>query len=154
MSIDEAKQELLNYSEAQKIIKNLETNSYKVEELYEKATKITQTLTDMPIGNSEITDKKIAEHVAEYVDLENESIDLDIKKGYKVLELKKKNLKIYNTVLSLNEPYRAILFHNYIEGIHNLNKVAEEMEKDYKHICKLHGTALIKYKEYRERTKT
>lgn len=151
MNIDEAKQELLNYSEAQRIIKHLERNSTRIEELKEKATKITQTLNDMPTGNSEITDKKIAERVAEYVDLENESIDLDIKKGYKILELKKKNLEVYNAVLSLNDPYRTILFQNYIEGLHNLNRVAENLEKDYKNICKLHGTALLKYKEIRKK---
>lgn len=151
MDIEEVKQELFNYSEAQKIIKHLEQNSTRIEELKEKATKITQTLNDMPIGNSEITDRKIAERVAEYVDLENESINLDIKKGYKILELKQKNLKVYNAVLSLNEPYRTILFQNYIEGIHNLNRVAENLEKDYKNICKLHGTALLKYKEIRKK---
>jgi len=151
LNIDEAKQELLNYSEAQRIIKHLERNSTRIEELKEKATKITQTLNDMPTGNSEITDKKIAERVAEYVDLENESIDLDIKKGYKILELKKKNLEVYNAVLSLNDPYRTILFQNYIEGLHNLNRVAENLEKDYKNICKLHGTALLKYKEIRKK---
>jgi NADH:ubiquinone oxidoreductase subunit D len=149
MDIDEVKQELFNYSEAQRIIKHLERNSTKIEELKEKATKITQTLNDMPTGNSEITDKKIAERVAEYVDLENESIDLDIKKGYKILELKKKNLEVYNAVLGLNEPYRTILYQNYIEGIHNLSRIAESLEKDYKHICKLHGIALLKYKEIR-----
>ena len=150
MNIDEVKQELLDYAEGQAIIKHLEKKTQQIEELYEKATKITQTLRDMPTGNSEITDKKIAERVAEYVDLENESISLDIKKGQKIIEIKKKNLDIYNTVLSLNEPYRTILFQNYIKGIHNLNKVAENMGKDYKHICKLHGTALIKYKELKE----
>ena len=153
MDIEEVKQELFNYSEAQKIIKHLEQNSTRIEELKEKATKITQTLNDMPTGNSEITDRKIAERVAEYVDLENESINLDIKKGYKILELKQKNLKVYNAVLSLNEPYRTILFQNYIEGIHNLNRVAENLEKDYKNICKLHGTALLKYKEIRKKEK-
>jgi len=61
LSNEEAKQELLNYSEAQKIIQHLEKNNTRIEELYEKATKITQTLNDLPIGNSEITDKKIAE---------------------------------------------------------------------------------------------
>ena len=149
MNDEEAKQELLDYSETQKIILHLEKNNTKIEELKEKATKITQTLNDMPIGNSEITDKKIAERVAEYVDLESESIELEIKKGEKILELKRKNLEIFNTVLNMEGHYRTILYQNYIQGLHNLSLVAENLRKDYKYICEMHKTALMIYKNNR-----
>jgi len=69
LNLEEIKQELKDYFSNQTIIKEYEKSNGKIEELYERATRTTSTISDMPKGFSKVQDKA-AECVAEYVDLQ------------------------------------------------------------------------------------
>ena len=76
LSLDDIKQELKDYFSNQTIINEYEKSNGKIEELYERATKITPTLSDMPKGSGKVNDKA-AECIVEYVDLQQANIELE-----------------------------------------------------------------------------
>ncbi len=132
--MEEIKKELSAYLYDKKLLKEKEQD---LEELITKAEKITTELSDMPKGTPEIQDK-IAEYTAKIVDLKNE-------KCRQIIEMYKTKHEIEAKIDMLEQPYRNILYYKYIKG-YKLERVADEIEKEYKYVCTLHGEALIYYK--------
>lgn len=138
MNIIDIKQELNSYIYEEKWIKEKEEE---IEELQERTTKITTTISDMPKGNNPIADR-MAEYVAEIVDLTNEMIE-------EVHKFKKIQRNIENNINSLKQPYKNILYFRYVKG-YNLTEVANKIGFEYKYTCSKHGEALEMYRKIRE----
>lgn len=100
--------------------------------------KITNTLSDMPKGSSIVYDKQ-AEVLAGIIDMTNEFDDY-------LKRIKEKQIVVENRIDKLEQPYKNILYFRYIKG-YNLTEVSNEIEKEYDYTRKMHGIALIKYKE-------
>lgn len=149
LSLDDIKQELKDYFSNQTIINEYEKSNGKIEELYDRATKITQTLSDMPKGSSFIQDKA-AECVAEYVDLQQANMNLEKEYAVGLMKLKNTNLIIHQTIMKLKNPFKAILIHIY-ENNKTREEAAEIMGKSRKWIDTLIGVALIEYLKERNK---
>ena len=147
LTLKEIKDELKEYHCNQTIINEYEKNNGKIEDLFEKATKITSVISDMPNGVSTIQDKK-AELVSKYVDLQNENMELEEKYNLGLLKLKNRNLVIHDTIMKMNNPYKAILIHIY-ENNYTRDRAAEVMEMSRKWIDTKIGIALIEYHKLR-----
>ena len=132
--MEEIKKELNAYWYDKKLLKSKEEE---LEELITKAEKITTELSDMPKGSPEIQDR-MAQYSAQIVDLRNEKYD-QIIKMYKTKKIIEDKIDI------LEQPYRDILYYKYIKGL-TLTGVANEIEYEYEYTKKLHGIALLKYK--------
>lgn len=65
-------------------------------------------------------------------------------------QLNDKQIKVENTIDRLEQPYKNILYFRYIKG-YNLTEVAGEIEEEYDYTRKLHGTALIKYRDLKDK---
>lgn len=150
LTLDEIKKELKDYYGNQQIINEYEKNNGKIEDLYNSATKATSVLSDMPKGNTDIMDNKIAGNVSEIIDLKNENKKIEDTNNLTLIEMKNRNLTIYSTILQLDYPYKNILYSRYIENI-NFTQIANIIKKEYKWTCKLHGKALVKYLALRKR---
>lgn len=133
--MEETKKELSAYLYNKELLKEKEQD---LEELITKAEKITTELSDMPKGTPVIQDK-IGEYVAKIVDLKNE-------KYKQLIDMEKKKIEIENKIDMLEQPYRNILYYKYIKGL-SLTQVAYKIGYDYDYTRKIHGIALIKYKE-------
>lgn len=134
--MEDIKKELSSYLYNKDLLKEKEQD---LEELITKATKITTELSDMPKGSPVIQDK-IGEYASQIVDLKNA-------KYKQLIEMEKKKLEIENKIDQLDQPYRNVLYFKYIKGL-SLTEVAYKIGYDYDYIRKLHGIALIKYKEH------
>lgn len=133
-NLEEVKYELGSYLYDKQLLKEKEQE---LEELITLATKITPELSDMPKGSRKIEDR-MAEFASKIVDLKNEKCN-QIIKMYKTKKL------IEDKIDQLEQPYKNILYYKYIKG-YNLTEVANEVKKEYKWTCVLHGQALEKYK--------
>lgn len=149
LSLDDIKQELKDYFSNQTIINEYEKSNGKIEELYERATKITPTLSDMPKGSSKVNDKA-AECIVEYVDLQQANIKLEKEYAVGMMKLKNRNLTVHQTIMNLRNPYKAILIHIY-EHNKTRDEAAEILEKSRKWIDSLCGVALIEYLKERNK---
>lgn len=134
--MEDIKKELSSYLYNKDLLKEKEQD---LEELITKATKITTELSDMPKGSPVIQDK-IGEYASQIVDLKNA-------KYKQLIEMEKKKLEIENKIDQLDQPYRNVLYFKYIKGL-SLTEVAYKIGYDYDYIRKVHGIALIKYKEH------
>ena len=132
--MEETKRELGAYLQDKRLLKEKEDD---LEELITKAEKITTELNDMPKGIPEIQDK-MGELATQIVDMKNE-------KYRQLIKMYKTKKQIEDRIDLLEQPYRNILYFKYIKGF-NLTKVANEIDYDYEYTKKMHGTALIKYK--------
>lgn len=63
-----------------------------------------------------------------------------------IVEEKKKQMEIVETIKKVENPFRNILFEVYIQG-KSLVKVASEMNYSYENICRKHGIALNKFEK-------
>lgn len=80
----------------------------------------------------------MAELAAQIVDLKNEKYD-------QIISMYKTKKKIEDKIDMLEQPYRNILYYKYIKGL-SLTEVAYKIKYDYDYTRKMHGIALIKYK--------
>lgn len=80
----------------------------------------------------------MAELAAQIVDLKNEKYD-------QIMSMYKTKKKIEDKIDMLEQPYRNILYYKYIKGL-SLTEVAYKIKYDYDYTRKMHGIALIKYK--------
>lgn len=142
-TLDDIKEELKEYHCNQTIIIEYEKRKGKIEDLFDKATKVTSTISDMPNGTSEIQDKK-AELIAKYVDLQNENMKWEDKYAIGMMKLKTENLIIHDTIMKLKNPYKAILIHIY-ENDKTRDEAADIIGKSRKWIDTKIGVALIEY---------
>ncbi len=110
-----------------------------VTERKELLNKLTATYGDNARGSSSVQDK-IADDLAVLMDqtVEYEKI---------LLKLKEKVIKIENIIEQIeNSTYRNILYKMYIsETPENLTEISNDIDKEYKHTCKLHGYALKEF---------
>ena len=132
--MEETKRELGAYLQDKKLLKEKEDD---LEEIITRATKITTELSDMPKGTPKLQDK-MAELASQIVDMKNE-------KYGQIIKMYKTKKQIEDKIDLLEQPYRNILYFKYIKGL-NLTQVANKIDYDYEYTKKLHGTALIKYK--------
>lgn len=139
--MEEIKEELNSYLQNQKLLKEKEKD---LEELITMATKITTELSDMPKGSPSIQDR-MAEYAAMIVQMKDE-------KYAQLITMYKSKREIENKIDQLKQPYRNILYYKYIKGF-KLERVAAEIEYEYKYTCTLHGEALILYKNLSEHEK-
>lgn len=147
LTLDDIKQELKEYYSNQTIIREYERINDKIETLYERATKTTIVISDMPKGTSEIQDRS-AECITEYVDLQQSNIELELKYAMGLMKLKNKNLVIHNTIMKLRNPFKAILMHLY-EHNKTREETAEIMDKSKKWVDTMVGLAYIEYLKLR-----
>ena len=147
LSLDDIKQELKDYFSNQTIINEYEKSNGKIEELYDRATKITPTLSDMPKGSSKVNDKA-AECISEYVDLQRANMTLEQEYAIGLMKLKNQNLIIHKTIMELRNPLKAILIHIY-ENNKTREEAAEIMGKSKKWLDTLIGVALVEYLKIR-----
>lgn len=150
LSLEDIKQELKDYYCNQTIINEYEKSNGKIEALYDRATKTTTTISDMPKGNSEIMDRA-AESIAEIVDLQKSNMTLEEKYAVGLMTLKNRNLIIHDTIMKLDNPYhKTVLFHVY-----ELNKTREEtaeiLECSKRWCDKLIGFAFLDYLKERNK---
>ena len=110
----------------------------KIEEEYEGIQKMIATYGDQPRGSSSVQDR-LAENLAILLDKKKETLDFAIK-------LEQDLINIDNALLKIEQPYRNILTDVYIEG-KTLVTVANDMNYNYKYMCRQHGEALKKYDE-------
>ena len=143
LNLEEIKQELKDYFSNQTIIKEYEKSNGKIEELYERATRTTSTISDMPKGFSKVQDKA-AECVAEYVDLQQVNMNLETEYAIGLMKLKNKNLVIHQTIMSLRNPFKAILIHIY-EHNKTRDEAADILEKSRKWVDTMIGVSLMEY---------
>lgn len=132
--MEETKKELNSYWYDKKLLQSKEEE---LEELITKATKITKELSDMPKGSPEIQDR-MAQYAAEIVDIKNQKYD-------QLIKMYKTKKEIEDKIDQLEQPYRDILYYKYIKGL-TLTEVANEIEYEYEYTKKLHGIALLKYR--------
>lgn len=133
--MEEIKKELNSYWYDKKLLQSKEEE---LEELIVRAEKVTQELTDMPKGSPKVLDK-MAEYAAQIIDLKNEKYD-------QLIKMYKTKKKIENKIDLLEQPYRDILYYKYIKGL-TLTGVANEIKYEYEYTKKLHGIALLKYRD-------
>jgi hypothetical protein len=143
LTLDEIKQELKEYFTNKTIIDEYEKSNDKIEKLFERATKITTTLSDMPSGSSKVQDKA-AECIAEYVDLQQANKELEVSYAVGLMKLKNKNLVIHETIMSLKNPFKAILIHIY-ENNKKRDEAAEILNKSRQWLDTMIGVALMEY---------
>lgn len=110
----------------------------RIEEEYESLQKMIATYGDQPKGSSSVQDR-LAENLAILLDKKKETLDFAIK-------LEQDLIDIDNALLKIEQPYRNILTDVYIEG-KTLVTVANDMNYNYKYMCRQHGKALKKYDE-------
>ena len=115
----------------------MQSKEEELEELIVRAEKVTQELTDMPKGSPKVLDK-MAEYAAQIIDLKNEKYD-------QLIKMYKTKKKIEDKIDLLEQPYRDVLYYKYIKGL-TLTGVANEIEYEYEYTKKLHGIALLKYR--------
>ena len=149
LGLDDIKQELKDYFNNQTIINEYEKSNGKIELLYERATNVSQVLSDMPKGNSKVHDK-FAECVVEYVDLQQANATLEKEYAIGLMKLKNTNLIIHQTIMNLRNPLKAILIHIY-ENNKTRDEAAEILDKSRKWIDSLLGVALIEYLKERNK---
>lgn len=149
LSLDDIKNELKEYFCNQTIINEYERSNGKIEELYERATNITSTISDMPKGNSKVQDK-FAECVSEYVDLQQANMNLEKEYAVGLMKLKNTNLIIHHTIMRLRSPLKAILIHIY-EGNKTREETADILGKSKKWVDTMMGVALIEYLKERNK---
>ena len=149
LSLEDIKDELKNYYYHQTIINEYEKSNGKIEDLYDRATKTTTTISDMPKGNSVVQDKA-AECVVEMVDLQQENMKLEKEYAVGLMKLKNTNLTVHKTIMSLENPYKTVLIHIYI---HNKTReeTAEILERSKRWIDTLIGHSLIRYLKERNK---
>ena len=143
LTLDDIKQELKDYFSNQTIINEYEKSNCKIEELYDRATKVTSTLNDMPKGNCSVNDKA-AECIVEYVDLQEANIVLEKEYAVGLMKLKNNNLVIHTTIMKLRNPLKAILIHIY-EHNKTREETADIMGKSKKWVDTMIGVALMEY---------
>lgn len=80
----------------------------------------------------------MAEYTSEIVQLKNEKYD-------QIINMYKTKKKIEDKVDLLDQPYKNILYFKYIKGL-SLTEVAHEIKYDYDYTRRMHGTALIQYR--------
>ena len=149
LSLEDIKQELKDYFSNQTIINEYEKNNGKIEALYDRATNVTSTLSDMPKGNSKVQDKA-AECVAEIVDLQQSNMTLEEEYAIGLMKLKNQNLIIHQTIMKLRNPLKAILIHIYVNN-KTREATAEIMGRSKKWLDTLIGVALIEYLKERNK---
>lgn len=149
LSLEDIKEELKNYYYHQTIINEYEKSNGKIEDLYDRATKTTTTISDMPKGFSEVQDRA-AECIAEMVDLQQENMKLENQYAVGLMKLKNTNLIVHKTIMSLDNPYKTVLIHIYI---HNKTReeTAEILDRSKRWTDKLIGYGLLRYKEERNK---
>lgn len=109
-----------------------------IEEQRSIITKVTSTLTDMPMGNKKVQDS-MAENIAALLDNLEDIMEYVKKESDKQKEI----LEQLNKV---EQPYRLILEKAYIEGKKLVN-VAVEMNYNYEYTKKANQIALKKFDE-------
>ena len=149
LSLEDIKQELKDYFCNQTIIDEYEKSNGKIEDLYDRATKTTTTISDMPKGSSVVQDKA-AECVAELVDLQQENIKLENEYAVGLMKLKNTNLIVHKTIMSLDNPYRTVLLHIY-EYNKTREELAEMLDRSSRWIDKLLGWGLLRYQKERNK---
>lgn len=149
LSLEDIKQELKDYYCNNTIINEYEKSSGKIETLYERATNITSTLSDMPRGNAKVQDKS-AECIAEIIDLQKNNMQLEQEYAVGLMKLKNQNLIVHQTIMSLRNPLKAILIHIY-ENNKTREATAEIMGRSKKWIDTLLGLALVEYLKERNK---
>lgn len=140
--MEETKKELNSYWYDKKLLKSKEEE---LEELITKAEKITTELSDMPKGSPEIQDR-MAQYAAEIVDIRNQKYD-------QLIKMYKTKKEIEDKIDLLEQPYRDVLYYKYIKGL-TLTEVANKVEYEYEYTKKLHGIALLKYRDIKLHTKS
>lgn len=133
-SMEDIKKELGEYLQESKLLKNKEEE---LEELITKATKVTTEISDMPKGSPKVEDK-MAEYAAKIVDIKNEKYE-------QLINMYKAKKKVEDKIDKLQQPYKNILYYKYIKG-YSLTEVAYQIGYDYDYTRRMHGIALVKYK--------
>lgn len=123
------KQELEDYKCNRDYIKK---RKQRIEELMNDAEKITSTLSFTRVSNP-VADR-LAEKVADIVDMQSETLDM-------IASQEKRLNRIDIMINELRQPYKNILYSRYVEG-KDLVEIAAELGYTYIHICRLHGEAL------------
>ncbi len=147
LSLEDIKKELKEYFDNQTIINEYEKSNGKIEELFERATNATSVLSDMPKGTPRLMDRA-AECVAEYVDLQQQNADLEVQYAVGLMKLKNNNLVIFQTIMKLRNPFKAILIHIYVNN-YTREETAEIMEKSKRWLDTMVGISLIEYLKVR-----
>lgn len=110
-----------------------------------KAEKVTSTITDVPRGKDEENQRELA--IVEMMDCEKEAvtmIDSFIDLGR----------EIQSTIDMIdNDDFRILLEYRYIDG-HKWEKIAVEMNYDYRYIFELHGKAINALNPSKHNSKT
>lgn len=114
-----------------------------IEERKEIINKLTASYGHNTGGSSAIQDR-VAEGLVDLLDKTDAYVE----------ELKNMEIKQFELVNTLdkldNKIYRNILYKKYILGI-SIEEISENLEKDYKYTCTLHGYALKEFKKICEK---
>lgn len=128
------RQDLIDYREDKKW---LEDRLKEVEERKLLLNKLTATYGDSTGGSNSIQDR-IADDLVKLLDMTNDYVG-------KLVKLQKKLIEIENTIEQMsNKLHRNILYNVYILG-NNLTVTSNEINKEYKYTCVLHGRALNEF---------
>ena len=128
------RQDLIDYREDKKW---LEDRLKEVEERKLLLNKLTATYGDSTGGSNSIQDR-IADDLVKLLDMTNDYVG-------KLVKLQKKLIDIENTIEQMsNKLHRNILYNVYILG-NNLTATSNEINKEYKYTCVLHGRALNEF---------
>ena len=131
----------MNRQDLKRYKDNKESIKLKIEqiaEMKEQLFNISNPISDMPISRSSMRDK-IAEKIAEWIDLEDNYLDLAMKQ-------KKKQIEIMEQLEKVKQPFRKILYRRYILG-ERLVKIANDLGYEYGYLRKMNSKALTKFEE-------
>ena len=129
------KKELSNIKKIRYEIKALEDA---ITEIEARLTRISPVLSDMPMGSS--GSDKMTDGVASMIELKE-------KLGKKICEYNLYITRVTELILRMEDStYRAILYRLYVLN-DSLEKVAVELNFSYRHVCRLHGYALIAFEK-------
>jgi hypothetical protein len=109
-----------------------------IKEIKEQLYNITGNISDMPKAKSVVQDK-FADKLAEWIDLEEEYLELAIKQ-------RKKQIEIMDQLEKVDQPYQNILYKKYIKG-ERLVKIADDLGYEYGYLRKINSKALLKFEE-------
>lgn len=138
-SIEEIKKELKSYIYDKMWVEK------KLEDIKERRSlldKITTTLSNMPKGSKKIYDNQV-ESLSKIMDLTS-----DLEAFLK--ELNRTQIELESRIDKMEQPYKNILYFRYIKG-YNLTEVAGEIDEEYDYTRKLHGIALVKYRDLKDK---
>lgn len=154
MTIEEVKEELLDYKNDCKLINSIEDQ---LDFYTSKLTSCTSQLRETTGGGGTVKDK-LAEYICKLEELK-------AKKFTQLIELEQRKERVERIVMGLKQPYKTLLYITYLQVTeyednlgnaktvigHKQYEAAYLMNYEPKYFTKLHKKALVEYLKAREK---